>query len=115
MCGFIFQKKINKEKILNRKLFKASSKLIFNRGPDNQTYYYNDTYNIFHARLKIIDLSSNANQPFEYMGYSIIYNGEIYNFKELKKNLKSYFIFKTSSDTEVLLYAYIKWGVKNVL
>ena len=112
MCGFILQKKISKAKILNKKLFKASSKLIFNRGPDNQTYYCNDTYNIFHARLKIIDLSSNANQPFEYMGYNIIYNGEIYNFNELKNNLKVSFSFKTSSDTEVLLYAYIKWGVK---
>ncbi len=112
MCGFIFHKKFNIKKNEEKKLFKKASRLIFNRGPDNKSYFHDKTHNIFHARLNIIDLHSRSDQPMSINGYSIIYNGEIYNFKELRKLLKKSFIFKTSSDTEVLLYAYLKWGKK---
>lgn len=112
MCGFIFQKKTHPKKVLDKKQFFLASKLIFNRGPDNKTFYHDKNHNIFHARLNIIDLKSRANQPMHFEDYSIIYNGEIYNFKEIKNELQKYFKFKTSSDTEVLLYSYIKWGDK---
>ena len=63
---------------------------------------------LLHNRLKIIDLSNSANQPFTDFGYTIIFNGEIYNFKEIKKNLLSKgYKFKTNSDTEVLLKNFI--------
>ncbi|MDA9852803.1 asparagine synthase (glutamine-hydrolyzing) [Candidatus Pelagibacter sp.] len=109
MCGFIFQKKIN-NKELDKKQFKLASKLIFKRGPDNQSFYHDDNHNIFHARLNIIDLNTRSNQPMQFNDYHIVYNGEIYNFEKVRDELKQYFKFKTSSDTEVLLYSYIKWG-----
>tara|TARA_Y100000992_G_scaffold301390_1_gene272178 strand:- start:280 stop:1962 length:1683 start_codon:yes stop_codon:yes gene_type:complete len=112
MCGFIFQKKTCPIKVLDKKQFFQASKLIFNRGPDNKTFYHDKNHNIFHARLNIIDLKSRANQPMHFEDYSIVYNGEIYNFKEIKNELQKFFKFKTSSDTEVLLYSYIKWGDK---
>ncbi len=69
-----------------------------------------------HVRLSILDLSENANQPMvDYTErFTIVYNGEIYNFAEIKKQLKSKYKFKTDSDTEVILYAFIEWGSKCV-
>ena len=66
-----------------------------------------------HRRLSIIDLSPAGHQPFctPDQRYWIVYNGEIYNYLELRENLKRKgYIFKTKTDTEVLLYAYIHWG-----
>lgn len=65
-----------------------------------------------HRRLAIIDLDSHSDQPFSYMTrYWITYNGEIYNYIELRNELKSQgYYFSTSSDTEVLIVAYIEWG-----
>ena len=112
MCGFIFQKKIDTKIKLDKNLFKSAGKLIFNRGPDNQTFFFNNNFCILHARLNIIDLNTRSNQPMRIGNYNIIYNGEIYNFKELKQKLKKFYKFFTSSDTEVLLYSYLKWGEK---
>jgi asparagine synthase (glutamine-hydrolysing) len=82
------------------------------RGPDADGFYTNDTIALGHRRLSIIDLSTAANQPIaDHTGrYQIIFNGEIYNFQEVKKMLTDY-PFSTNSDTEVLLAAYSKWGV----
>ena len=65
-----------------------------------------------HARLKIQDLSDNANQPMLSASgrYRLIFNGEIYNFVEIRKKLQNHFQFRTESDTEVLLCAWEKWG-----
>lgn len=83
--------------------FKEASKLMAHRGPDNFGEYYSDNLALFHYRLSIIDIEERSNQPFfsEDKTKVIVYNGEIYNFKELasKYNLD----LKTSSDTEVLL------------
>lgn len=100
--------------ILGEKASEASLKGMLNaqthRGPDYTGTFIQDPIVLGHNRLSIIDLSSAANQPFHDIGsrYSIIFNGEIYNYLELKKELD--YPFKTSSDTEVLLAAYIKWG-----
>lgn len=70
---------------------------------------------LVHTRLSIIDLSKAASQPMTLKdkGLSIIFNGEIYNFKEIRSNLESYgYIFRSSSDTEVILNAYHHWGLK---
>ena len=109
MCGFIYQKKINKKFNIDKALFKKASKLIYHRGPDSKKYFFNEEVNIFHSRLEIIDLFKRSSQPMTRLGYTIIYNGEIYNFKKIKKELESEFNFQTNSDTEVLLFSFIKW------
>lgn len=87
-------------------------KIQSHRGPDyNGTFYDNECF-LGHNRLSIIDLSEEANQPmsdFENR-FVIVFNGEIYNYLELKATLKKEFRFKTLSDTEVILVAYRKWG-----
>lgn len=112
MCGFLFQKKLSNNFKLDKKKFKIASRLIYHRGPDSKNYFYNKNSNIFHSRLEIIDLNKRSSQPMTRMGYTIIFNGEIYNYKKIKKELESDFIFQTSSDTEVLLFSYIKWKKK---
>ena len=83
------------------------------RGPDHTGVYLDEGFAVLgHNRLSIIDLSEAANQPFsDATGrYQLVFNGEIYNYKELKKELASFYSFKTSSDTEVLLATYLKYG-----
>ena len=82
------------------------------RGPDNSSKWNNDAICLGHNRLSIIDLTENANQPFfsNDKRYVIVFNGEIYNYIELKSELKKLYDFKTSSDTEVLIAAYSFWG-----
>ena len=81
------------------------------RGPDFQNYYRDNATIIGHNRLSIIDLKSISNQPMIRDNYSISFNGEIYNYIEIRKELiEKGFIFQSDSDTEVILYAYIFWG-----
>lgn len=92
-------------------------KLMKNRGPDNSNYYREkiDRFciTLYHSRLTIIDNHNRSNQPFKYKNFILIYNGEIYNFKELKQELKeSGYNFITQSDTEVVIKAYDKWKEK---
>ncbi len=110
MCGFIYQQTKNKFNKREKAFFYNASKLIYNRGPDNQNYFFSKNKKVFHARLKIIDLNDRSNQPFSKNGYSIIYNGEIYNYKILKDELKKYYKIRTNSDTEILLLSFLKWG-----
>jgi asparagine synthase (glutamine-hydrolysing) len=82
------------------------------RGPDADGFYDEDGHiYLGHRRLSIIDLSAAANQPLfdESRRYAIIYNGEIYNYRELRSELAHY-PFKTQSDSETILAAYIQWG-----
>lgn len=81
------------------------------RGPDFTGVWEDECAVLGHNRLSIIDLSEAANQPFISYDkkYVLVFNGEIYNYLELKKELSDY-DFITNSDTEVLLAAYIKWG-----
>ncbi len=82
------------------------------RGPDNQSVFYseNQICGLGHNRLSIIDLHEEANQPMADASgrYVMVFNGEIYNYKELRTELGGQ--FRTNSDSEVLLQAYIKWG-----
>lgn len=83
------------------------------RGPDNNEYKLINPNLIFgHTRLSIIDIDKQSNQPFSNDGnYWLTFNGEIYNYKELKEELVSLgYKFKTQSDTEVLLNSYKHWG-----
>jgi len=81
------------------------------RGPDSDGFFVENNIALGHRRLSIIDLSSAANQPFaDHSGrYVMVFNGEMYNYEEVKRQLPDY-PFRTTSDTEVLLAAYIKWG-----
>ena len=64
-----------------------------------------------HRRLSIIDLTENGKQPMQYNQFSITFNGEIYNYKEITKELEQLgHIFNSSSDTEMILHAYSQWG-----
>jgi asparagine synthase (glutamine-hydrolysing) len=90
-----------------------ATELLSKRGPDVQNIYHNDHIGFGHRRLSIIDTSSDSNQPFWDITerYCLIFNGEIYNYQELKSDIeKEGVTFRTSSDTEVLLYAYIQYG-----
>src|SRR5688572_17460643 len=79
-----------------------------NRGPDVQNHFTireaNSSVTLLHSRLAIIDLDVRSNQPFVLGDYALVFNGEIYNYQELRANLERQGVrFKTNSDTEVLL------------
>ena len=83
------------------------------RGPDYQDVkiFPEQECLLGHARLSIIDLSAGANQPLAYGKYTIVFNGEVYNFREIKKELAELgHQFQLDSDTEVIVHAYEQWG-----
>lgn len=115
MCGIFglvnYKRKIEESEIL------SSSNLLEHRGPDDSGYEIIEQENsnilLLHRRLSILDLSPLGHQPMksEDGNYLIILNGEIYNFKEIRKELENFgYKFKSNSDTEVALYSFIKWG-----
>jgi asparagine synthase (glutamine-hydrolysing) len=87
---------------------------ILYRGPDFQNVFFQENVCLAHARLSIIDLDSRSNQPFFNASrtFAIVFNGEIYNYLEVKKELlkTNKYIFSTTSDTEVLINAYQEYG-----
>lgn len=87
---------------------------ISHRGPDCSYYKQLNKISLGHARLSILDLSNQANQPFEYLDrYLTVFNGEIYNYIEIRQELeKKGVFFRTQSDTEVLTAAFAAWGEK---
>lgn len=110
MCGIvgIFQKKLVDKKVLNR-----MTKALSHRGPDDEGVFVDKNIGLGHRRLSILDLSKTGHQPMFTKDKSlvIVYNGEIYNFLEIKKKLeKKGYQFRSTSDTEVILYAYQEWG-----
>ena len=112
MCGILFclnkKKKFRKAEINN---LKKSSKKIIHRGPDFQKTIIKDRLFMFHSRLKIQDINARSNQPMHFINknekFTLLYNGEIYNFKKLRKKINVGVEFKTLSDTEVFLKNYI--------
>ena len=85
------------------------------RGPDSQGVYADHSVGLCHTRLSIIDLSEKAGQPFfsDDKNYVVVYNGEVYNFKEIREELARNGVrFSTESDTEVVLQSYIFWGTE---
>lgn len=113
MCGFVgyVSKKKNKKKIIT-----DMNKMIVHRGPDDENYYIDDDIAMAFRRLSIIDLK-NGRQPMmnEDESMVITFNGEIYNFQELKKDLiKKGHVFKNNSDTETIIHGYEEYGDKIV-
>ena len=89
--------------------------VMVHRGPDDGDHYFDRNMGLCHRRLSIIDLSANGRQPMtsDDGRYIITFNGEIYNFQEIKKNLQSIgHRFSTRTDTEVLLSSYKEYGQK---
>ena len=115
MCGIngIYNHKSLKDVENKVKLMNSLTK---HRGPDYSNIYLDSSVCIGHNRLSIIDLDSKSNQPFisEDENLVLSYNGEIYNFLELKKELSKSYDFKTKSDTEVIIAAYSLWGIEMV-
>ena len=100
-----------KNETVDASLIQQMTDAMAHRGPDADSFYVGDKVAFGHRRLSIIDLSTEANQPFwdNSKRYVIVFNGEIYNYNEVKKRINDY-EFHTTSDTEVLIAAYIKWG-----
>lgn len=93
----------------------SMANVLAHRGPNGERCWINENGNVgfAHRRLAVIDLSEDAAQPFYYMHYTIIFNGEIYNYLELKDVLqKQQYSFRTASDTEVITAAFDYWGVE---
>ena len=84
------------------------------RGPDYQGIFYNGFVGFAHNRLSLLDLSSQGNQPFEDQNFVLVYNGEIYNYLEIKKELPV-IDYSSSSDTAVLFHALKVWGIEKTL
>src|SRR5438067_1387197 len=109
MCGIVGYAGFTKRIPLDNAIEK-----IHHRGPDDNGTVYFDSAALGNTRLAIIDLSSKGHQPmFNHdKTLCITYNGEIYNFKEIKKLLEKKYPFRSHTDTETILYAYQEWGVK---
>lgn len=83
------------------------------RGPDQRGIFLSEECAFVHTRLAVIDIEG-GRQPMTFSDFTIVYNGELYNTQEIKKELESEFEFETTSDTEVVLKSYVKWGEKCV-
>lgn len=118
MCGFIgcVHDKAQNLQEADKQLFKNMNNLITHRGPDDEGYYMDEHVQFGFRRLSIIDLEG-GQQPLSYENerYWIIFNGEIYNYVELREELrKEGLSFNTNSDTEVIIALYSRWKEKAV-
>jgi len=115
MCGIAGIIQSDHSDYTNEHLKKMTDALS-HRGPDGEGFWQSDNGNILlgHRRLSIIDLSDNASQPMHYADrFIILHNGEIYNYIELREELKKKnYAFRTQSDTEVILASYAEWKEK---
>ncbi|MEN9521764.1 MAG: hypothetical protein RL065_141, partial [Bacteroidota bacterium] len=110
MCGIAGIINKNNTPVLNSVIEKIT-KAAVHRGNDDSGFFYEQNFAFGHQRLSIIDLSENGKQPLQYLNrYTITYNGEIYNYVEIKNELENVgYQFKTQTDTEVILAAYDYW------
>lgn len=96
----------------DRNIISKMLQVTSHRGPDDSGIYIHNNVGLGNNRLAIIDLSQKGHQPMfdKEKSVCIVYNGEIYNFKQLRRELQEYYDFYSDSDTEVILYAYKRWG-----
>ncbi|HEX8332132.1 MAG TPA: asparagine synthase (glutamine-hydrolyzing), partial [Segetibacter sp.] len=113
MCGIsILIDQRNKE--IDPDILKKINNKIRHRGPDDEGYYYGEQFGFGHRRLSILDLTEAGHQPMSYKGNWITFNGEVYNYIELKNELIELgHHFITATDTEVILAAFDQWGVES--
>ncbi len=114
MCGIAGCIKTKGE--IDKARFEKMVDIIEHRGPDDRGVFYENILALGHRRLSIIDLSTDGHQPFCYGDrYVVVFNGEIYNYLELKEYLQGKgYKFNTKTDTEVLVASYANWGEKCV-
>ena len=117
MCGIIGI--IDYKKNSSKELLQKMTDTLYHRGPDDSGYEFleEEKYQLGfgHRRLSIQDLSTHGHQPMSYENLSIIYNGEVYNFKEIREELEGLgYSFISHSDTEVILKAFHQWGLRSV-
>jgi asparagine synthase (glutamine-hydrolysing) len=95
----------------------SMGRTIGHRGPDNFGWTTHENIGVVHTRLSFLDLSDLANQPYQNEHFILTYNGEIYNFRQIRQRLETEFgiKFKTTSDTEVLFHSLINDGVEGCL
>ena len=111
MCGILGV--LGRKPKIAKKQFASALDTLSHRGPDASSTWEGENAQLGHRRLAIIDLSENGTQPFldPQSGLLIVYNGEIYNYLELRKTLEETgHTFHTGTDTEVLLKGYLEWG-----
>src|SRR5271168_1373294 len=112
MCGISGKLNFEHEAVVDRTLISAMLETIRHRGPDDEGIYLGSQVGLGHRRLSIIDLKS-GHQPLSNEDGTvwIVFNGEIYNFRELRTFLQSRgHVFKTLSDTEVIVHLYEEFG-----
>ena len=113
MCGIVGITKTDNTPI-DVDALRRSTDMLAKRGPDDSGIWVEEGAGLGHRRLSILDTTSAGHQPMlsENKRFVIVFNGEVYNFRELRKQLESEGRFWSSnSDTEVVLSAYSKWGV----
>ena len=113
IAGYLGKTKLNRDIIFN------NLELMRSRGPNHQSFSQHEirhkSLTLFASRLSIIDLNYRSNQPIKDDNFTLIYNGEIYNYLEIRKELiKKGIKFKTNSDTEVVIKSYKVWGSRCV-
>lgn len=106
MCGI--NGLVNFETQLTQEWLPKMNQVIGHRGPDANGVFHHENVSLGHVRLSILDLSEGANQPMESDDFILVYNGEVYNFEEIKKELN--LVCNTTSDTEVILLGFKKIG-----
>jgi len=115
MCGISGVIKIAPKQISDEEI-QGFTRVLHHRGPDNTGIYRGDGIALMHNRLSLLDLSSSGDQPFRDDSHVLVYNGEIYNWRIIRKELEEKgVVFTSSSDTEVLFFALKVWGVSQTL
>lgn len=112
MCGIagFFNSRLTKTNALEG--IEQMLQSIAHRGPDARGTWWHEGLMLGHNRLSIIDLSHEADQPMHYQGNVMVFNGEVYNYLEIRNELlKKGYRFTTQSDTEVVMASYLEWGI----
>ena len=114
MCGIVAILNFDSTHLINARNLHRMTDTLSHRGPDDSGIWNRGSVGLGHRRLAILDLSSAGNEPMSHRNNASVltFNGEIYNYRELRSQLKSYgYQFYTQTDTEVILNAYAKWGI----
>ena len=115
MCGIVGEYRFDRQNVKENDIDSMLKKII-HRGPDNGSAWVKNGVGLGHRLLKIQDLSEDSIQPYEYKNWVMTYNGEIYNFKELRNELiKKGYSFLSIGDTEVLIKCFNEYGIEGTL
>jgi asparagine synthase (glutamine-hydrolysing) len=110
MCGIVCWAKANGKNHCDLPLLKKMTRVLNHRGPDGEGFHIDESVALGHTRLSIVDIA-NGHQPMVTNTIAVTYNGEIYNFRELRAELEEQgFSFQTNCDTEVLIHGWSYWG-----